>query len=80
MELKSMPSNIHGKPKWNSHSCRRGGAKRARETMNFTEAKEEDINRHFGWVEEALKGGKRRQVAYAGTLPPARRISVTLGF
>ena len=32
-ELSCMPLNLHGRPHWGSHSCRRGGAKHARETI-----------------------------------------------
>ena len=45
--------------------------------MDKSGAKDEDINRHFGWQEEAMKGGKKRAVKYAGTLPAERRIRVT---
>jgi hypothetical protein len=45
--------------------------------MLQSEAREEDINRHFGWLEEAMKGGKTRPVAYASTLPVGRRLAVT---
>ena len=41
---------------------------------------DEDINRHFGWMEEALKGGKKRAVAYASTLSVQRRLNVTIGW
>ena len=78
-ELSAMPTNLHGRPQWGSHSCRRGGAKHARETMHKTEATEDDINRHFGWMIEYLKD-KARQVAYAATLPALSRIRATLGF
>ena len=79
-DLASLPIGLDQEPKWNSHSCRRGGTKRARDLLDVSKAKEEDVNRHFGWQEEALKGGKRRQVAYAGTLPAARRKNVTRMF
>ena len=81
-EIATLPLSLGGLPKWNSHSCRRGGAKKAR-NMGYLwpDADEreysEDINRHFGWLEEAMKGGKKRQVAYAGTLPVGRRTRVT---
>ena len=80
MELASLRTTMQGKPKWNSHSCRRGGAKLSRYLMEDSEASEEDINRHFGWMEEALRGGKKRQVAYASTLPVPRRVRVTSWF
>ena len=77
MEATSAAASLYGVPKWNSHSARRGGTKKARATMLRSKAKEEDINNHFGWIEEANKGGKARQVAYAGTLEAQRRINVT---
>jgi hypothetical protein len=76
-DISSLPTTPGGVPKWNSHSCRRGGARHARNLMLQSEAREEDINRHFGWLEEAMKGGKTRQVAYASTLPVGRRLAVT---
>ena len=75
-----IPMSLGGKPKWGSHSCRRGGAKRARDLAHLWGASPdiyEDINRHFGWLEEAMKGGRKRQAAYASTLPVQRRIRVT---
>jgi len=80
IEASTLPSTLDGVPKWNSHSARRGGTKRARATMELSEAKEEDINYHFGWVEEAMKGGRKRQVAYAGTCEADRRVRVTCRF
>jgi hypothetical protein len=84
-ELSVLPLSMSGVPKWNSHSCRRGGAKRARQLAHMTEGItpaqiDEDINRHFGWMEEALKGGKKRAVAYASTLSVQRRLNVTIGW
>ena len=77
-EIAALPLSLSGKPKWNSHSCRRGGAKRARDTAKVSGAEPEDINRHFGWMEEALRGGKKRAAAYAATLSVLRRLAVTL--
>lgn len=87
-EVTDLPVGLHGVPKWNSHSGRRGGAKHARYLMNnfddllHPERKTlpEDINVHFGWLEEALRGGKARQVAYASTTETTRRTAVTIGF
>jgi hypothetical protein len=76
-EIATLPLSLSGQPRWNSHSCRRGGAKRARDLAHLSKAKSEDINRHFGWMEEAMRGGKRRAAAYASTLPVLRRLRVT---
>jgi len=76
-EIAALPLSLSGRPKWNSHSCRRGGTKKARDTAVASEALADDINRHFGWAEEAMRGGKRRQAAYAGTLPVIRRLRVS---
>ena len=76
-EIAALPLSLSRRPKWNSHSCRRGGTKKARDTAVASEALADDINRHFGWAEEAMRGGKRRQAAYAGTLPVIRRLRVS---
>ena len=76
-QLSALPSGLSGVPKWNTHSLRRGGTKLARELMVDSEAREEDINLHYGWFEEAMKGGKKRQMAYASTVPAKRRMRVT---
>ena len=80
-QLSALPTGLSGRPKWNSHSLRRGGAKLAREILLASGATrspaEEDINFHFGWYEEAMRGGKKRQTAYASTVPASRRMSVT---
>jgi len=74
-QLSSLPQNLDG-PKWNSHSCRRGGTKLARELMDLSGASTEDIDRHFGWS-TGRGNTKKQQVAYAGMLPVARRVAVT---
>jgi hypothetical protein len=80
-EISALPLSLSGEPKWNSHSCRRGGTKRARDLMDQGgEDYTDDINRHFGWAVEAAKGGKKRQMAYAATLAASRRIRVTKAF
>jgi hypothetical protein len=76
-EVAILPMTLAGRPKWNSHSCRRGGAKKAQDMADDSKADPSDINRHFGWLDEAMKGGKRRQTAYASTLPVLRRLRVT---
>ena len=76
-QLSALPTGLSGQPKWNTHSLRRGGTKLARETMLESGAREEDVNFHYGWQEEALKGGRKRQVAYAATVPAKRRMNVT---
>ena len=79
-EIATLPTGLDGAPKWNTHSLRRGGAKKARDLMPVSKAMEEDINRHFGWIEEYMRGGKKRQIAYAGTLSATRRIAITKHF
>ena len=79
-QLSALPQTLGGRPKWNVYSLRRGGAKLSRETMLDSGATEADINFHFGWFEEAMKGGKKRQVAYASTVPAERRMKVTKRF
>ena len=83
-QLSALPSGLSGRPKWNTHSLRRGGAKLAREILlasgSTRSPTEEDINFHFGWFEEAMRGGKKRQTAYASTVPAQRRMSVTKKF
>ena len=76
-EIAVLPLSLSGRPKWNSHSCRRGGAKRAQDQAHESKAEIHDINRHYGWMEEAKRGGRKRQTAYASTLPVQRRLRVT---
>ena len=76
-ELSALPMDLAG-PKWNSHSNRRGGTKRSRDTMEQSGARGEDVDRHYGWAIADFK--KTRQVAYAGTLPASRRMAVTAFF
>jgi hypothetical protein len=77
-ELASIPAGPLGLPKWASHSCRRGGTKRARDTRHLTGASEEDINRHFRWHTAEFK--KNMQVSYAGMLSAEQRMAVTRHF
>ena len=81
-ELSCLPANING-PKWNSHSCRRGGTKLAREirdaeTDEMQRASEADIDRHFRWISEHLT--REQQLAYAGMLSSKQRCRVTKKF
>ena len=76
-DMATLVADIDG-PKWNSHSCRRGGTKRAREIMHdFPELKitEQDIDRHFRWQSDVLT--REQQVAYAGMLAAEQRRRVT---
>jgi hypothetical protein len=65
--------NLHG-PRWNSHSCRRGGTKKAREGP----ASREMIDAHFRWGAKEAK--RQQQVAYASLEEAARRMEVTAHF
>ena len=65
--------NLHG-PRWNSHSCRRGGTKKAREGP----ASRELIDAHFRWGAKEAK--RQQQVAYASLEEAVRRIEVTAHF
>jgi len=81
-ELSCLPANLSG-PKWNSHSCRRGGTKLAREirdaeTDESLRATEADIDRHFRWVSDQLT--REQQIAYAGMLSAKQRCRVTMKF
>jgi len=76
-ELSSLVAGIDG-PKWNSHSCRKGGTKRARELMDFSKVNEQAIDRHFRWKSETLT--REQQVAYAGMVASRERCMVTLYF
>ena len=77
-QLAALPANIKG-PKWNSHSCRRGGTKLAMELRDKSGASKDDVDRHYGWLTK--KNNTRRQQAhYAGMLPAQQRINVTLHF
>jgi len=65
--------NLHG-PRWNSHSCRRGGTKKAREGP----ASREMIDAHFRWGAKEAK--RQQQVAYASLEEAARSMEVTAHF
>ena len=43
-EIAALPLSLSGRPKWNSHSCRRGGTKKARDTAVASKALADDIN------------------------------------
>jgi hypothetical protein len=77
-EMASLPAGPLGTPKWASHSCRRGGTKRARDTRHLSGAEVEDIDRHFRW--HTAEFMKNMQVSYAGMMSVAQRIAVTLCF
>ena len=67
-------------PKWGTHSCRRGGAKRALDTRGLSGVSPIQIDFHFGWDEMAHARDHPMQTMYAGTADRADRIKVTAFF
>ena len=67
-------------PKWGTHSARRGGAKRALDTMNLSGVDRVQIDFHFGWDEMSHAKLHPMQWMYAGIAPPSVRIGVTKYF
>ena len=63
--------------KWATHSCRRGGTRRARRTRG-TRVTEVMIDLHFRWRVRELRAQMQRH--YAGDDPRAERCAVTAGF
>jgi hypothetical protein len=67
-------------PKWGTHSARRGGAKRALDTMKLSGVERIQIDFHFGWDEMSHAKLHPMQWMYAGIAPPSVRIGVTRFF
>ena len=67
-------------PKWGTHSCRRGGAKRALDTRGLSGVSPIQIDFHFGWDEMAHARDHPMQTMYAGTADRIDRIRVTAFF
>ena len=63
------------KPRWGSHSLRRGGTRRAQLTMHITGATKDTIDLHFRWRSKQLK--KLMQNKYSGMQPRMWRLRVT---
>jgi hypothetical protein len=76
-QLAGLAMNLHG-PKWNSHSCRRGGTKLARSLADSSGATKESIDGHFRWG--AKDHNRQQQVAYASLEEAEVRMAVTLYF
>ena len=64
--------------KWASHSCRRGGTRKAQKHMGVSGATGELIDMHFRWRSKAIK--KKMQNHYGGIKPRLWRLKVTSGF
>ena len=64
--------------KWASHSCRRGGTRKAQKHMGVSGATGELIDMHFRWRSKAIK--KKMQNHYGGIKPRLWRLKVTTGF
>ena len=67
-------------PKWGTHSCRRGGAKRAMDTRGMSGVESIQIDFHFGWDEMAHARDHPMQTMYAGTADRGDRTRVTAFF
>ena len=67
-------------PKWGTHSCRRGGAKRALDTRGLSGVDPIQIDFHFGWDEMAHARDHPMQTMYAGTADRTDRMKVTAYF
>ena len=68
------------KPKWNTHSARRGGAMRALETMNLSGVSKTKIEFHFGWDEMTNARENPMMWMYAGAEERSKRCRVTAFF
>ena len=68
------------KAKWNTHSARRGGAKRAVETRGLSGVSVTDIEFHFGWDEKTNAKDNGMMWLYAGDADRRERRRVTAFF
>ena len=67
-------------PRWGTHSARRGGAKRAMDTMGLSGVDRVQIDFHFGWDEMSHAKLHPMQWMYAGTASSDARRMVTAFF
>ena len=76
------PSDVGpgGKAKWASHSARRGGAKRALQTIHLSKVDPLQIDFHYGWDEMAHAKDHPMLHMYAGAAEPSERMQVTRFF
>ena len=68
------------KPKWNTHSARRGGAARALETITESGAETTEVEFHFGWDEKTNSKSNAMMWMYAGAGKRSVRRKVTAFF
>ena len=79
--LNSAPEVLPGmKAKWNTHSARRGGAKRDLETIKLSKVSTTNIEFHFGWDEMTNAKDNSMMWMYAGDADRHERCKTTAFF